>query len=285
MADTINRLKDNTIEMTLTIPWDRVRTSYDAAVDKAVAQSELPGFRKGKAPKKLVEEKLDKTKVYEDVLQELIPQVYNEAVKKNNFTPIVTPRVELKDAKEGQDWVVRIMTCEKPEVKLGDYKKAVKELKSAKHKKVWVPGADEPAKDDKKEQGPSMSEVLEAVYKTIDVTIPSILTEHQVNRMLSDLIEQTRKLGLTVEQYLSSTGKTSEGIRAEYEEEAKRTLALEFAIEKIADADGVLVSDDDIDKIIKSGKTDKEKKSLEADRYYIASVLRRQKTLEHLASL
>jgi FKBP-type peptidyl-prolyl cis-trans isomerase (trigger factor) len=90
---------------------------------------------------------------------------------------------------------------------------------------------------------------------------------------------------MSVEQYLSSTGRTNESVRKEYAEQAKRTLTLEFTLEEIADKEGILVSDDDIDTVIKTAKTEEEKKSLEAQRYYIASVLRRQKTLDFLASI
>ena len=112
-----------------------------------------------------------------------------------------------------------------------------------------------------------------------------MLVEHEVNRLLSDLIDQTKKLGLTVEQYLASSGRTAETIRHEYEEQAKRTLTLEFSLEEIADKEGILVSDDDIAKVIQTAKTDEEKKALESQRYYLASVLRRQKTLDFLASV
>lgn len=90
---------------------------------------------------------------------------------------------------------------------------------------------------------------------------------------------------MSVEQYLSSTGRTADGVRKEYEEQARRTLTLEFALEEIADREGIIISDDDIDTVIKTAKTDEEKKSLGAQRYYIASVLRRQKTLDFLSSL
>jgi len=76
--------------------------------------------------------------------------------------------------------------------------------------------------------------------------------------LLSDLIDQTKKLGLTVEQYLASTNRTIDTIRKEYEEQAKRTLTLEFALEDIADKESIFVSDDDIDTVIKSAKSDGE---------------------------
>lgn len=282
----LHRKDDGTIEITLTVPWTEVSSVYDHVVDHAVEHTELPGFRKGKAPRAMVEEKLDKTHVYEDVIRELLPKVYNDVVTKEKLRPIISPKVELVEAKEASDWQLIIRTCEKPSVTLGDYKKAIKEGKTGKHKKIWIPGQEE-TEEAKKEQskGPRIEEILLWVSETITVSLPAMLVEQEVNRLLSGLIDQTKTLGLTVEQYLSATGRNSESIRKEYEDQAKKTLILEFGLEEIADKEGILVEDEEIDKVIASAKTEEEKKSLQSQKYYIASVLRRQKTLDFLAKI
>lgn len=295
MISTLNRTSDGTLELTLTVPWTEVSQTYQSVVDDAVKNAELPGFRKGKAPREVVEKSLDKTKLYEEVLKILIPKTYNQAVAEQKIKPIMSPKVELKEANEKKDWVIRILTCEKPSVTLGDYKKAIADLKASKGKKIWTPGSDLPAGEagPKKEEGnppaggqkPTLDELLHALYGTVTITLPALLIEHEVNRLLSDLIDQTKKLGLSVEQYLSSTNRTADSVRHEYEEQAKRTLTLEFALEEIADREGILVSDDDIDTVINTAKSDEEKKALTSQRYYLASILHRQKTLDMLATL
>lgn len=285
MTTALQRQADGTIELTITVPWPLVDTAYNAVVEEMVKAAEVSGFRKGKAPRAVVEEKLDKTKVYEEVLKKIIPEAYSNAVTEHKIHPIVQPKIELKEATEKKDWIIRALTCEKPAVTLGDYKKAITELKSAKTKKIWVPGQEPKEEDKNKPQKPSLDEILKAVYDTVKISVPALLLEHEVNRLLSDLIDQTRKLGMSVEQYLSSTGRTAEGVRKEYEAQAARTLALEFALEEIADKEAVLISDDDIETVIKTAKTDQEKTSLESQKYYIASVLRRQKTIDFLASI
>ena len=278
-------LPDASITLTVTIPWDTVHTTYEKVVEKAVSEAELSGFRKGKAPRDLVEKQLDKTKLYEDVIKELLPELYRNAIEQEHIHPIIMPKIELVEAKEGTDWKIRIITCEKPQVTLGDYKKAIQDLKASKRQKIWVPGKDEKPDDKKEAQKPTLDELLEVFYKTITITLPSILVEHEVNKLLSDLIDQTKKLGLTVDQYLSATHKTVESIRKEYDEQARKTLTLEFAIEHIAEKEQINVSDEDIEQVLKTAKTEEERKTLEKERYYLASMLRRQKTLEHLTSL
>ncbi len=286
MTSQLARLADGSLELLITVPWDEVTKTYEKVVVQLVEQAEVAGFRKGKAPRKVVEDKLDKTKTYEEVLKDLIPAAYGKAVEEHKIRPIVQPKIELKEAVEQKDWIIRALTCEKPTLTLGEYKKAIIELKDAKQKKIWVPGQT-PAPDDSQDKAkkPSLDEILKALYDHITIDIPTLLTEHETNRLLSDLIDQTKKLGMSVEQYLSSTGRTADTVRKEYEEQSRRTLTLEFALEEISDKEGILVSDDDIETVLKTAKTDDERKALQAQRYYVASVLRRQKTIDFLASL
>lgn len=286
-TQVVTRHDDKTIELTLTVPWDDIKKTYSEVVDDFVKEAEIPGFRKGKAPRASVEEKLDKNKVYEEVLQRLIPKTYSEGVRKEQIHPIVMPKITLVEAKENNPWKILAVTCEKPEVILENYKQAVIDIKSAKKNKIWVPGEEEkrPAPSEGGEKKVTLDELLGTVYKTVKTTLPAILVDQEVNRLLSDLIDQTKKLGLTVEQYLSSTNRTAEGIRNEYTEQAKRTLTLEFALEAIADKEGIIISDDDIAAVIRTAKTDDERKAMENQRYHLATILRRQKTIDMLANL
>lgn len=268
---------DGTLELTITVPWSHVHTTFDEVLADTAKKAEVPGFRKGKAPQKLVTDKLDETKIYEEVLQRLIPELYKTAIKQTGVHPLISPKIELKEAKKGNDWIIIARTCQRPKVTVGDYKKAVGETKA---KKIWTPGEEK-----KEEKKPSLDVILKALLSVTHVDIPRLLVEHEVNRLLSELIDQTKQLGLTVEQYLASTGRSADSVRREYEEQARRTLSLEFGLEDVADREGILVSDDDIDTVIKTAKTDDERKGLERERYYLASILRRQKTIDFLSSL
>lgn len=281
----MNKRADGTIELTITIPWVDVEATYQTVVTQMVESAEVKGFRKGKAPRALVEKKLDKTAVYEKVIKQIIPKAYAEAVTAQNIRPIVNPAIELKEAQEKKDWILVARTCEKPAVTLGDYKAKVAEAKVAKHKKIWVPGQDKKEEDKTNAAKPSLDDILTAILDAVTISLPDILVEQEVNRLLADLIDQTKKLGISVEQYLASTGRTSDSIRQEYRTQASRTLTLEFALEEIADNEGISVSDEDIDAVIKTAKTEEEKQSLSAQRYYVASLLRRQKTLDFLTAL
>lgn len=279
---------NGTVTLTITIPWTNIARIKESVVDELIKNIELSGFRKGKAPRDVAQKKLDSGKIYDEVIQKLLPQAYSEAIKEHNLHPIVLPKIEIVEAKEDRDWIVRALTAEKPEVTLGDYKKAIRDAKAAKHNKIWTPAdaAKEPKpQEETKSKQMTLSELFDALLTVVTCPTPDILIENEVNRGLSDLIDQTKKLGFTVDQYLSSTGRSAESVRKEYAQNAQRTLTLEFALEVIADKESIFVSDDNIETAIKSAKTEEERASLTKERYYLASVLRRQKTLDFLAAL
>lgn len=281
MKSTIDRSSDGSITLTITIPWADIQATYKIVVDESVANAEMAGFRKGKAPKAMVEENLDKNKIYEETIKRLVPKAYTDAVAEHKISPIMMPQIDLKSAEEGKDWIILAKTCERPQVTLGDYKKAMRELKASKANKIFIPGKDDPKQEEAK--GPTMDEVLTALLTAVTVGTPAILVEHEVTHQLSQLVDQTKKLGLTVEQYLASTNKTADSVRAEYADMAQKNLSLEFALESIADAEHIDVADSEITKVLEGAKTPEERKNLESQRYYLTSLIRRQKTLDVLA--
>lgn len=280
MAALINKLPKHTYEFTLSIPWTKVKDSYDKTVKKVAESTELPGFRKGKAPLNLVEEKIDKSKIYEEVIQDVVPPIYADALKEHNIKPITTPKVELIEAKEGSDWKIKATVAEKPDVNLADYTKIVAKAKTGKEK-IWLPGKGEPENDEKKKDA-TLEEVLKTLLADIPVEIPDMLVEEEANRLLSRLIDETKQLGLTVDQYLQSTGKSADQVRQEYMTQAERTIKLEFILEAIADKEKISVSETEISDAINKVKDEKERENLRKQSYYLATILRRQKTLDTL---
>lgn len=278
MTSALQRLPKHTVKLTITIPWSEVKDTYQKVLDQVVAGAEVPGFRKGKAPKKIVEEKVDKSHLYEEVIKQLVPDIYANALKEHNLKPIVSPRISVIAASENKDWQFEAVTCEQPEVKLKNYKQEIAKLKGA--KKIWVPGS--PKENEEQKKGVQLSETLRVLLNESEVEIPDLLIEDQANKKLSDLIDQVRQLGMTIEQYLMSKGLTSEQLRAQYAKEAEETLKLEFILEKIADEEKITVSNSEIDEALAAIKDEKQKQALQSQKYYISMILRRQKTLDSL---
>lgn len=286
MISALNKLPDGTIELTITIPWKRVSKSYQEALTNMVKKAQLKGFRKGKAPKKIVEEQLGKSAIYEEVLKTLIPHLYVEAVKEQKIKPIINPQIKVISLEEKKDWQIQATTCELPQVKLGDYKGEVKKALAA--EKIWVPGQDkEKAKTDQTTQDQRLQKIFATLLKTVKVQIPTILIREEVNRMLSRLIDQTNRLGLTVEQYLASIGKTNEQLQAEYRQQAEESLKLELILSKITDDQKIEIKEEEVEKMIKATPDEKTRKGLDtpAQRAYIKQLLRKRAVIDFLSKL
>lgn len=230
----------------------------------------------------MVEEKIDKTKIYEEVARDIVPKAYEQSLKEHNLRPIISPRINITQAQENKDWQFEITTATQPEVKLGVYKAEIAKLKSA--KKIWVPGKDPKEQSQEEKKGVELSQVLKTLLDHCTVEIPDLLIDDQLNKKLTDLIDQVKQLGMTVEQYLLSKGLTSEMLRTQYRKEAEETLKLEFILERIADEEKITITDKEIETAI--GKVDSklDQENLVRQKYYIGMLLRRQKTLDSLVN-
>lgn len=291
MTAALQKLDDGTIKLTITIPAPVVKKTQEEVVSELVKNAKLAGFRKGKAPKKLVEEKLDKQEVQEEVLKKLLPSAYLEAIKQHNLKPIINPKVHvdriedpstLSEQSESKNWQFTALTCEMPEVKLDGYKEAIAKLTAK--SKIIVPGK-EPFDSAQGKPEIKFEEIVKTLLENVTIAIPKILIDNEVERLLSQLLDDIKKLGLTLEQYLASTNRTAATLRAEYEKKAENDIKLEFALQKIAEVEKVTVEEKEIEEAIQKAKTDDEKKHLLANRYLLASILRQQKTLDFLKNL
>lgn len=99
---------------------------FEDAVEKAYMKNRnkfnIPGFRKGKAPKKIIELNYGEGVFYEEALNIILPDAYEVAVKELDLEPVSTPDVDIEQLEKGKPVVFKIEVAVKPEVKLGDYK-------------------------------------------------------------------------------------------------------------------------------------------------------------------
>jgi len=269
------KAEDGTITLKITIPWKTVEEARAKVINALVKQVTVPGFRKGTAPENIAEKHLKKEIVQEEVLKDVLGKAYNEAVTSEKLTPIITPRVHVETFEDGTDLVFNAELCEAPEVTLKNYKEEVKNITAK--SKIVVPG--------KEEEKPNVDNILNTVVKNAEVKIPKVLYEQEANRLLSQMLDELKQLGLSLEQYLASRGKTAEDIRLEYEEKAKKDLSLEFVLRKIADTENITVEKEDVDLVLNDIKDEVQKAQLVSNPYLLASIIRQQKTLDFLTKI
>src|SRR3990167_10218383 len=290
MTNSIKKdLGKNTFQFDVNVTWSQVQDKYDAAFDQIAAETQIEGFRRGKAPKNILSKHIKKDLVYKKLVELLIPELYSDLIKQEDLKPLVPPQVSLLKAKENEDWSLRFLVAEKPIVDLMDYKSEVKNaILEEKKSDIWVPGKDKQKESDaqkKEQQSRLLNKILETLLIKTKVEISNLIIEQELNKKLSQLLDDVNKIGLTVESYLESKKETIDSIKNKFKKEIEDTYKLEFIFEAIAEEAKLTVEKADIDALITQTKDEASRQQIEQNSYFYASILRRQKTIDYLLSL
>ncbi|MBD5806024.1 trigger factor [Lactobacillus sp. 0.1XD8-4] len=108
--------------LTFEIDVDTINKGIDEAFVETRKKITVPGFRKGRVPRQIFNQMYGEESLYQDALNKVLPDAYNEAVKETNIQPVDQPKIDIKSMEKGQPWVLTAEVDVMPEVKLGDYK-------------------------------------------------------------------------------------------------------------------------------------------------------------------
>ena len=122
MKVAVTKKEHNITELVIELPVEEVAKAYDKAFKKLVQQVNIPGFRKGKAPRKMIEKRVGEDGMRSEAFDFIIPDAYRQAVAENNVEPVGRPEVTDVTLNEGEPCVFTVSVITKPEVVLGEYK-------------------------------------------------------------------------------------------------------------------------------------------------------------------
>ncbi len=123
MDVSVERLAGNQVEMTITVSPEDVDSAVQKAVKSIAKRVNVPGFRKGKVPRRVLELRLGKEAILAEALEDLIPDAYQRALQESGIHAIDRPVVDdLPELVEGSAYVFKAKVEVLPEVKLGDYR-------------------------------------------------------------------------------------------------------------------------------------------------------------------
>ncbi|WP_022764341.1 trigger factor [Butyrivibrio sp. XPD2006] len=122
MSVTVEKLENNMAKLKITVPAEQLEKAIEKAYQKNKNKIQIPGFRKGKAPRKMIEQMYGKGVFYEDAANDLIEEEYPKAVEECGEDVVSSPKIDVEELEAGKDFVFTAEVALKPPVKLGKYK-------------------------------------------------------------------------------------------------------------------------------------------------------------------
>lgn len=122
MSLQVEKLEKNMAKLTIEVSAEDLEKAMQAAYQKAKGRITLPGFRKGKAPRKMIEQMYGKGVFLEDAVNALIPEHYSKALAECELEIVSQPTIDITQAEPGKALIFTAEVATKPEVTLGDYK-------------------------------------------------------------------------------------------------------------------------------------------------------------------
>ncbi|SDE45563.1 trigger factor [Bhargavaea beijingensis] len=379
MAVNWEKQEGNQGLLTFEVPVETFNKGLDQAFKKVVKQVNVPGFRKGKVPRKIFEQMFGVESLYQDAIDAVLPEAYTNAIDEAGISPVAQPEIDVEEIEKGKPVVFKANVTVKPEVKLGEYKGleverqdtavtdeeieeqlndrrqgnaefVIKEDEPAAEGDTvvidfegftdgepfeggkaegyelelgsgsFIPGFEEqlvgvkagdskdveisfpeeyhaaelagkpatfkvtvhevkarelPELDDEfakeidsevesldalrsklKEQTAQekkdaseaalRDDLVEQAAKNADIDIPEVMVEGEVDRMVQEFGQRLQQQGMTLDLYYQFSGQDEAALRAQMKEDAETRVRVSLVLESIAEAEGITVSDEDI---------------------------------------
>lgn len=118
----MERIEKNQVALEIEVESDKFGDAVNSAYRKVVKKVNIPGFRKGKVPRRILEQYVGKEALYDEALEHVLPGAYFNALQETDIEPIDKPEIEVVQAEEGKPLIFKAKVQVKPEVDLGEYK-------------------------------------------------------------------------------------------------------------------------------------------------------------------
>ncbi len=122
MSVQVEKLEKNMAKLTIEVPAEELEAALEKAYQKNKNRINIPGFRKGKAPRRMIEKMYGEGIFYEDAANSLIPDAYTKAVEECEEVIVSQPEISVVQIEKGNPFIFTAEVAVKPEVTLGDYK-------------------------------------------------------------------------------------------------------------------------------------------------------------------
>lgn len=287
MKITTEKLKKSALKLTITVESEKVKKAYEEVLEEKVKTTAVEGFREGKAPKNMVEEKLGVSALYGDAVNLLLQTYYVQAVKENHINPLSNPKIEIKEFDLDKDFVFTAEVATKPEVSVKPFKDALKKKYEEKSKDLKKENEEKIKKGEEVTMDHvhmHANDVLDVLLEKSEVEIADILIEAEANRMLTQLLQQIKSIGLSVEDYLKAQQTDVEKLQEGYKKSAENNLKAEFILSKLVQDENIEIEEKEIDEAFEIAGVSgvDERKTDPVERFYVKTILQKNKLISNL---
>ena len=122
MSLQVEKLENNMAKLTIEVPANDLEKALQSAYMKQKNKIAMPGFRKGKVPRQMIEKMYGPEIFYDDAANALIPKAYSEAYDECDLEIVSRPEINIVQIEKGKSFIFTADVATKPEVKLGEYK-------------------------------------------------------------------------------------------------------------------------------------------------------------------
>jgi FKBP-type peptidyl-prolyl cis-trans isomerase (trigger factor) len=290
MKFVLNKLPKSEIELKFELPAEEFEKFIEKAIQDLGKDLEIQGFRKGKAPREIIEKNLGREKILNTAAQKAIEENYQKAILEKKIEPVSPPRIEILKLAKGNPFEFKIKTQILSEIELPDYKDIVSKLKK---RKVEVTQEEiERLKREKErvEKGRQRTEILEKIAENSKMEIPEILIEEEKKRMLENLKRGVPQvLQTSFEDYLAKLNKTEKEMLDSFTQEARKRIKTSLVLKEIGKREKIEVSPEEIEREIKKISSQEPGIENQLDknqlREYTKEVLKNEKIFQFLENL
>ena len=121
MKSDVETLSPTRVKLTVEVPFEELKPSMDAAYGRIAQSVNVPGFRKGKVPARVIEQRFGRGVVLEEAVNEAVPKAYDEALRDNSIVPVGRPEIDVTELEDGQSLTFTAEVDVRPEFDLPDY--------------------------------------------------------------------------------------------------------------------------------------------------------------------
>jgi trigger factor len=121
VKSAVETLNPTRVKLSVEVPFDELKPSLDAAYKKIAQQLSVPGFRKGKVPAMIIDQRVGREAVLVEAVNDALPELYTKALEENDITPLSQPELDVQDVEYGVDFSFTAELDVKPKITLPEF--------------------------------------------------------------------------------------------------------------------------------------------------------------------